>query len=63
MVTLGRRILMGVDPSFKKLMDDKKKITGLSARELTKELADELTGKRLFTINKEKKKNEIRFNL
>jgi len=51
---------MGVDPTFRDLVKDIKKKKGLTEKEVTRQLADELTGKRMFV---REKKNEIRFNL
>ncbi len=52
--------MMGVDPAFKSLVKDiKKRKPDLSDREITRELANEITGKRLF----KRKKNGIVFNI
>jgi len=62
-----RRVLMSVDRSFKEFMDQKALDTGLSAKDLTRDLTNRLTGRSLFESPFRKKgkggDREIRFNL
>lgn len=62
---MARRVQMSVDPDFKSFVRSKKKeFPGMSDREITKELANELTGKSLFNQDKKKGgKRNVTFNL
>ncbi len=62
---MGRRVMMSVDPDFRDLVKDiKKRKIGLTEREITKEMANELTGRNLFERKKRKEfRNENIFNL
>jgi len=60
---MARRVSMSVDPVFRELIREiKKSKPDLSDREITKELANEITGKSLLKKVKKKDRNEIIFN-
>ncbi len=61
---MARRVQMSVDPDFKRFVRSKKKDNpGMSDREITKIISDDLTGRSLFNQKKGKRKNNVTFNL
>ena len=60
---MAKVVLMKVDPEFKKVADKMREEKGVTNREFTRRIVDEIQGFSIIPFNesKKKKKNEFKF--